>query len=400
MSSGNVVQFPLFSGASNSSRSILGSRLRDARKIRMLKQVDLAEAVGVTRQAISLFERGDAQPEASTLRRIASAVKQPVTFFATPDRTGFGVNSTRFYRKTGSDSVRRNESCDVLSNWFVQLAKYFDEIVNYPAVDLPEFRPAKGDRYSFEEIDRIAIGLRKHWGLGAGPISNVLALFESRGILVCRYELEGGNIDAFSFWNGPRPFIVLASEKRAGARRRFDLAHELGHLVLHRWIDQAAIQDKATLKVIESEADKFAAAFLLPSSSFPNEIYSTKLDSFIYLKERWKVSIQSMIYRCRDLELIDEDQFLALYKGISYRQWRTNEPLDDPATIPVEQPRLLKRAFDLITQSGARSPADVVGDVGLAAEFVEVFCALEPGELASAGTFDTRPTLKPDRDSS
>jgi Zn-dependent peptidase ImmA (M78 family) len=130
---------------------------------------------------------------------------------------------------------------------------------------------------------------------------------ESKGIVICRYEMQGENVEAFSFWNGHRPFIFLASEKEAAVRRRYDLAHELGHLILHRWIEQSELEDRAILKAIEGEAYKFAGAFLLPSSSFPNEVYTTRLDAFIPLKQRWKVSIQAMIYRCADLDLIDAD---------------------------------------------------------------------------------------------
>ena len=68
----------------------------------------------------------------------------------------------------------------------------------------------------------------------------------------------------------------MASEKEAGIRIRFDAAHELAHLVLHRWIEQAELADPKTLKRIEAEADRFAGAFLLPRKSFPKRIrYST-----------------------------------------------------------------------------------------------------------------------------
>jgi Zn-dependent peptidase ImmA (M78 family) len=102
--------------------------------------------------------------------------------------------------------------------------------------------------------------------------------------------MEGDNVEAFSFWSGLRPFIFMASEKEAGVRLRYDLSHELGHLILHRWIEKSELEDKATLKEVEAEADRFAGAFLLPSTSFPNEVYTTRLDAFLPLKERWKVS--------------------------------------------------------------------------------------------------------------
>jgi Zn-dependent peptidase ImmA (M78 family) len=179
------------------------------------------------------------------------------------------------------------------------------------------------------------MSLRKLWGLGPGPISNVLALLESKGIVVCRYEMQGESVEAFSFWNGARQLVFMASEKEAGVRLRYDLAHELGHLVLHRWVEQSDLEDRATLKAIEGEADKFAGAFLLPSTSFPNEVYTTRLDAFVPLKEHWKVSIQAMVYRCRDLELIDGDQALNLYKQISFRRWRKKEPPLHPGHAAV-----------------------------------------------------------------
>jgi Zn-dependent peptidase ImmA (M78 family) len=206
--------------------------------------------------------------------------------------------------------------------------------------------------------------------------------------------MPGESVEAFSFWNGPRPFIFLASEKEAGVRRRYDLSHELGHLVLHRWIEQSELEHRPTLKAVEGEADRFAGAFLLPSTSFPNEIYTTRLDAFIPLKERWKVSIQAMIYRCRDLDLIDSDQALNLYKQISFRKWRKKEPLDDPRIIPVEQPRLLKRAVELVLESGRKHPDDILNDLRLSEEWIEAFCGLPPGKLKGGNSPIPEPTLK------
>jgi Zn-dependent peptidase ImmA (M78 family) len=350
----------------------------------------------VTRQAISAYERGDKSPEPSTFAKIAEVLRQPSCFFTASDAPLFGSSSARFYRKFGPDTARRNDACAVLGDWFVQTAKYLDGLVNYPPVSIPEFEPTlSSGRYTFDEIDRIALEVRKAWGLGPGPISNVLALLESKGIVVCRYEMQGESVEAFSFWNGPRPFIFMASEKEAGVRLRYDLAHELGHIVLHRWVEQVDLENKTTLREVEVEADKFAGAFLLPSTSFPNEIYTARLDAFVPLKERWKVSIQAMVYRCRDLEIIDADQALNLYKQISFRRWRKKEPLDDPHRIPIEQPRLLRRAVELVLEAKRKHPDDILNDLRLSSDWVEAFCALPPGTLKSINIPQmTDPTLK------
>jgi Zn-dependent peptidase ImmA (M78 family)/transcriptional regulator with XRE-family HTH domain len=393
----SVVHFPgPAARASQAGRLLIPSKLRDARKVARLSQTELADRIGVSRQSVSAYERGDKSPEPATFQKIADILGQPVAFFTTENAESFGVATTKFFRKVGPETLRRNEACAVLGDWFVQTAKYLDQFVNYPAPAIPEFAPTDGNgRFSFDEINEIALQLRKQWGLGPGPISNVLALLESKGIVVCRYEMEGENVEAFSFWNGHRPFVFMASEKVAGVRLRYDLAHELGHLVLHRWIEQSELEDKPTLKAIESEADRFAGAFLLPSVSFPNEIYTTRLDAFLPLKERWKVSIQAMVYRCRDLDLIDDDQALNLYKQISFRKWRKKEPLDDPRRIPIEQPRLLKRAVEMVLQSGRKYPEDVLNELHLSADWIEVFCALEPGSLRPRPSENFEgPTLK------
>jgi Zn-dependent peptidase ImmA (M78 family) len=187
----------------------------------------------------------------------------------------------------------------------------------------------------------------------------------------------------------------MASEKESGARIRFDLAHELGHLILHRWIEAEEIADPATLKEIEAEADRFAGAFLLPRRSFPNEVYTPRLDAFLDLKRRWVVSIQAMIYRCKDLELIDESQFTNLYKQISFRKWRKSEPLDNPAEIRLESPRLLGRAVQMVLDSGKKHPDDICADLSINPRLIEAFLNLPPGQLSSpSDPPEHPPTLK------
>lgn len=392
MPDSKVVQFPA-ARATSAGRLLIPGRLRDARKVARLSQEELGERVGVTRQSVSAYERGDKVPEPATFHKIAAVLGQPIAYFTNAGAPVFGEFSTRFFRKSGPETARRNEACAVLGEWFVQTARYLDNFINYPPVLLPEAVPDTGGTYSLDQIDAIALALRSQWGLGAGPISNVLALLESKGIVVCRYELSGDNVEAFSFWNGSRPFIFMASDKDSGVRLRYDLAHELGHLVLHRWVEQSEIEDPLRLKVIEAEANRFAGAFLLPRTSFPNEIYTMKLDAFVPLKERWKVSIQSMVYRCRDLDIIDADQYLNLYKQISFRKWRKKEPLDDPRRIPLEEPKLLRRAMELVLEK-RKHPDEVTGELHLSPEWIEALCNLPRGTLKAAPPSSFEPTLK------
>ena len=179
--------------------------------------------------------------------------------------------------------------------------------------------------------------------------------------------------------------------KRSAARRRFDLAHELGHAnFMHRWVEAEELKVPESLKRIESEANLFAGAFLLPQQSFPNEVYTSNLDAFIELKQRWNVSIRSMIYHYYTLEIMDDEIFTNLRKQLSFRKWLKNEPLfDDPGILPLEEPKLLKRAVEVLLKSKRKHLDEILSDLNFDATLIEDFCNLprgtfnqEPYELA------------------
>ena len=391
MANNNVVGFP--SSRTPFARRLVPSKLRDARTARRLNQSELAEIVGVSRQAISAFEQGEKSPDPETMARIAQTLRQPIAFFATADLSLFGDSSVRFYRAFGPETKRRNLACDVLGKWLAQVTRYLDQFVNFPEVKLPPVSPvASSGRYSDDEIEGAAEACRHLWGLGLGPISNVLLLLESKGIAQARFELPGEQVQAFSFWNGSRPFIFLASDKSSSVRARFDAAHELGHLVLHRWVGPEEIEDPKRLKEIEREANRFAGAFLLPRKTFPNEVYTPRVDAFIETKRRWKVAIQAMVYRCKDLGIFDEDQVTNIYKQISFKKWRTKEPLDD--VIPIEQPRILCQAASIILESGRKRAEDFCADLALDANVIESLCNLKSGTLQRSPSPEFVPTLK------
>jgi Zn-dependent peptidase ImmA (M78 family)/transcriptional regulator with XRE-family HTH domain len=387
----NVLAFP--SNERGGARRVVPSRLRDARLASQLNQSELATAIGISRQAISAFEQGEKSPEPDTLGRIANTLKQSVSFFASDDREEFGQASARFFRKFGPDTKRRNSMCEVFGKWFVQTTRYFYDLVNFPPVALPSVSPGSlAGRYSDEEIEEIAEDCRIQWGLGLGPLSNVVGLLESKGIAVCRYEFHGEKIEAFSFWNGPRPFVFLASDKGSASRARFDAAHELGHLILHRGIGAEDLENPKVLKEIEREANRFAGAFLLPRKSFPNEVYTPRLDAFVELKRRWKVAIQAMVYRCKDLGIFDESQVTNLYKQISYRKWRTKEPLDE--VLPLEQPKLLSLAAALVVKGGKKMADQIVAELQVSVAFLVAICGVSEHFFDSPSPAEFTPSLK------
>ena len=164
--------------------------------------------------------------------------------------------------------------------------------------------------------------------------------------IISRIEFGEHKIDAFSQWFNNYPYIVLGSDKSSAVRSRFDLAHELGHLILHAHIDLEALCKKDVLDRVEKEANYFAGAFLLPRDIFLSEVIYKTIDHFIMLKKRWKVSIQAMVKRCQALDIFNESQVRYLIAQINQRGYRKREPLDE--VILYETPYLFKQGIKLL----------------------------------------------------
>lgn len=139
---------------------------------------------------------------------------------------------------------------------------------------------------SLEDIELIAMMVREFWNLGIGPIDNLTAVLQKNGIMISIMDLNNKKMDAFSVWYDSIPYIYISADKYSNARLRFDLAHELGNLILHNNVfNNEDLESKVIFKRVEREANWFATSFLLPEISFEKDIYSTSINHFIQLKK-------------------------------------------------------------------------------------------------------------------
>lgn len=381
----NVYQIQNAKNAKPITRKLVSDRLRKARVAKSMTQADLADEVGITRQAISAFERGSKQPEGATLSSIANALGQPVSYFIGEAFEPFGEFSVRNFRQFGPATNKRNDKCTVISEWVATTAAYLNESINFPEPNIPEILPPKeGYFYNDQEIEDAADLTRKSWGLGFGPIDNLVRLLESKGVFVSNLHIIDDKVNAFSYWCGDKPLIVTSANNTTAARRRFDLAHELGHLVLHQGVSEEDLSEPKTLKRIEQEANKFAGAFLLPKASYMNEVFSTRLDSFVELKKRWKVSVAAQVSRCDNLGIFTDLQVVNLRKQISFKKWRTKEPLDDK--IAIEEPSVINKAVKMAIDGGAISLQDMRSQLGFSPEIISEITGVDFNEGTSMTT--------------
>lgn len=290
----------------NAQRLILG------RKRRKMTARALASVIGVSPITISRLENGANEPEDETVNALARALGFPKEFFFAGDFDELPAEAASF-RSLSSMTAKERDAALSAGVIAYLLHDWVAERFNLPACDVPVVDEAG----SPEEAAQI---VRAAWGLGQQPISNMVRLLEAKGVRVFSLSEETLSVDAFSCWRDSTPFAFLNTFKSA-ERSRFDAAHELGHLVMHR---HGAPQDS---KQAENEADRFASEFLMPADDVLSRVrYVTDVSDLIRAKKRWGVSVAAINYRLHKLGVVREWQNRSLNIEISRRGYRRDEP--------------------------------------------------------------------------
>lgn len=343
-------------------------RLRLARELRGLSQVDLAREVGSVRAAsLSQFEQGHAKPAATTLYRLAVALQVPVTFFATPTRPDRAGTNNGFFRSLRSTPPRERQRALARAELVREIVREIETIVRLPELDVPRSRARVSENAGIEDIEQIAAETRQRWSIPAGPVDDMVLQLERHGIVTTRFDVGHAKIDAFSVPFQDRPIVVLGADKNIRDRSRFDAAHELAHLVLHG-------EDQAGAKIIETQANQFAAAFLMPAKDIKDQLPSkADWNHLVRLKAHWHVSIAALLKRASTLKVMSEQTYIQALKTMSVRGWRQTEPGD---LGRPEQPILLRRAVEA-SQSVGVSLSDLARRAGLPENEVYVLVGVE-----------------------
>jgi Zn-dependent peptidase ImmA (M78 family) len=358
-------------------------QLTRARLARGLTRIALGEAVQRSAPTVSKWESGQQTPDPAALAALAEVLRVPRDYFlATPFEPG---TRPRFFRSMANATKRARERIEQHLLWLQHIGHALQEWVDLPAPDVPDL--GAGDFRLLREcdIEEVAFRVRTHWGLGRAPIPDMLLVLENAGIVCGRCSFGAPSIDGVSHWSSAddRPYVLISSDKRTAVRSRFDAAHELGHLVLHRHVDPGALAYRDEFKELENQAHRFAGAFLMPDDGFADELPEVSLEAFRVLKPRWKTSIGAMIYRCKDLGLISETHAGRMFKSSSARGWARGEPDDE--VLPIEQPRLMERSIRLLLTQGGFSVERLLAHLRLAPGDIEALAGLPAGMLSNRG---------------
>ena len=306
---------------------INGDRVRQAREIKAMTQTRLAGLVGVSQAAIAQIEAGAFVASDDLAAAVAKHTGQPIAFFVQPSGPEFPLGSLLF----------RSHACMTKKD-MVSASRYAEQVyeIGTKLRNLTKAIPVKIPVLGNASPEHAANEVRRQLSLSAlSPVPHLLNLLEWNGVIVLSIP-SGKTREAFSFWFEGAPVIAAARES-SGDRARMSIAHELGHLVLHA--------HKSRLEVDDTEADDFAAEFLMPEAALKNEIKTpVTLSSLAALKPKWKVSIQALIRRAKDLSIITGRQYRYLFEQLSSMGWRTVEPI----TIEPEKPRALRQRAEIV----------------------------------------------------
>lgn len=288
-------------------------RLKLARQRLGLTLTALAEKSGVSPRSLTNFETGDRPPSEESIAKLADALSVPPSFFEREPLDAVPADAASF-RKLSKTTATRRDAVLAAASLTVEFYEHIASRFTLPGADIPTL-----DKLEPEQAAEL---VRRRWNLGDRPISNLVHLLESKGVRIAALRHEYSDIDAFCFIRDGTPYVFLNTSK-SGERQRFDAAHELGHLVLHSDIEM----DPSTSKEREAEANRFAAAFLMPKSAvLAQSMRAASLDRVLTARSYWRVSAMALTHRLQELHLLNKWQYRTMCVTLSDQGYRSSEP--------------------------------------------------------------------------
>jgi Zn-dependent peptidase ImmA (M78 family) len=321
------------SGVDDSNTEFNPTRLTLAREWNGFTKTELARRSGLTLRSITEHEAGRTTPDEDSLNRLIAALDFGRDFFYGKNLETPTAESASFRGWTKMKAGKRDMAL-ARGAIAIHAIDYMGARLDLPEADLPDL--------SYEATPEAAAeSLRNHWEIGVLSIRNMVHLLEAKGVRVFSINVDARDVDAFSTWSGTTPFVFLNTNKSA-ERSRYDAAHELGHLVLHR-------HGAPNGREAETEANMFASAFLMPRASvLTHALRFATLPNLIKLKKIWNVSLAALVYRLHKVGALGDWHYRNLYVEMA----QCGYLIEEPESGPRETSQLLPKILSLLYEEG------------------------------------------------
>lgn len=333
-----------------------------AREFHGLTIKQLSDTIGTTPSYISQLEGGLKEPSENIIERLVAVLKFPQQHYYEPGRLESAHPS--FYRKRVVISpVVLRQSAARMTEIKKNIAKLLSQVegdeIRFPFIDPDECDGG---------VKEVAQKMRLHLRIPAGPIRELTKILEDAGAIIIPFDFGTRKIDGCSEWVGGHP-VIFVNKFMAASRLRHTLAHELGHIIMHKFITEDC----------EEQADQFSSEFNMPEAEIKRDLVGLSLGRLAQLKLKWKSSMQAILYRAQALGVISERT--ARYYWMQMRRYRYHELEPHEDMMPVEKPTALRELLDVFMNTLKFTRDELIGFLNIFDEFY-------------SEVFEGRPTLK------
>ena len=307
-------------------------QLTFVREYKGYSQTELSSKIkGLSQSNLSKFEMGVGQLSDEVKQRIIDYLDFPAAFY---EQSISNNVENAHYRKKAGITKKEKEYIERSNKLIGYIIDQMSQSIEFPAFSLKPLDLQDG--YTPEYVAQFT---RRFIGVMQGAIRDICTTLEKYGVIIVEQYDYGEGFDGVSFITDHGIPVIVINGNRSNDRKRLDIAHELGHILMHLFPDIPIpeYRDK------EKEAFAFAAEFLMPEKEIRNSLARLKLSYLLPLKQYWLTSMASIVHRAKDLDCIDKNWYSYLNVELSRRGYKKNEP----GIVYIDSPQLFMEAYGL-----------------------------------------------------
>lgn len=337
-------------------------QLTFAREYRGYSQTELAKLIdGLSQSNLSKFEKGISILSDELIEKVIYFLNFPLGFFKESISNKVENPHYRMRSTISKKMVNEIESRVKLSGYIID---HMTEAIEWPEFMLDILNIDDG--YSPETI---AKHTRKRIGLSPNePVEDIFQLFENNGFIIIELELTE-KFDGVSIRTDEGNPVIIINKNFSNDRKRFTLAHELGHMLMHV-LGDFPIPDYRDQKEREKEANRFASEFLMPEEAIRSSLFNLKLSSLAELKRYWLTSMASIVHRAYDLDCINKDRYTYLNIEMSRMGLKKDEKLN----VTIDNPTIFDTACKMHKNDLEYTDGELAEAFCLPLDIINEFC--------------------------